>query len=244
VLEIYQTIFKGLVAFCVAAGAARLGIYYFFKQKEYEIVKSRYLDASVDLLLVELENGLNIVSHNYSRTLNIVKDYRDHEGEFDLSKLKKGFIDIDKTKLNMVAHHRLDALCGSDVFWSTYQLALVCFSDVNIKLTHEIMNIISNEELTNISLPKQVDTLGSQGRIDKFSVRKKQLCNRMAEKAKVIYEESLKYTQLVHQFQIIADLLEKDGMTFKQIENFRIKPEVVEVVKMIKKEFSEELCDN
>jgi hypothetical protein len=222
----YEIIIKGLVAFFVAAGAARVGIYYFFKQKEYELVKSRYLDGAVDLLLVELENGLNITSHNYTRALNIIKAYRDQKDDFDHAELKKGFIDIDKPQFHVVANHRLQILSGSDIFWSTYQLALSYFAHANITFTNEIIDVIRMKETT-----------------DKINKDRGDLIEPMLQAAKSQHEEGYKYSKLIHQFQVISDLLERNEMTFKQIEGFRNKSEVIKVVKMLETDFSKELAE-
>ena len=225
-MEFSEIIVKGLVAFFVAAGAARVGIYYFFKQKEYEIVKSRYLDGSVDLLLVELENGLNITSHNFTRALNIIKAYRDQKDDFDLSELKKGFIDTGKPQFHLVANHRLQILSGSGIFWSTYQLALSYVLHANIMLTNEIIDVIRMKETT-----------------DKISKSRDDLIEPMLQAAKAQHEEGFKYSKLIHQFQVISDLLERNEMTFKQIEGFRKMQEVIQVIEMLERDFSTELAE-
>ncbi|ASM53901.1 hypothetical protein PNIG_a1803 [Pseudoalteromonas nigrifaciens] len=225
-MELCGIIVKGLVAFLVAVGAARVGIYYFFKQKEYELVKSRYLDGSVDLLLVELENGLNITSHNFTRALNIIKAYRDQEDTFDLTELKKGFIDIDKPQFHLVANHRLQILSGSGIFWSTYQLALSYILHANIMLTNEIIDVIRMKETT-----------------DKISENRDNLIEPMMQAVKAQHDEGFKYSKMIHQFQVISDLLERNEMTFKQIEGFRKKKEVIQVIEMLEKDFSKELAE-
>jgi hypothetical protein len=225
-MELCEIIVKGIVAFIVAAGAARLGIYYFFIQKEYELVKSRYLDGSIDLLLAELENGLSITSHNFSRALNVIKAYRDQEEGFELAELTKGFIDVNSPQFHHVANHRLQILTGSDIFWNTYQLALAYISSANIILTTEIQDLIRMKETT-----------------DKISTDRAELIEPMFQEAKNQHDLGFKYSKLIHQFQVISDLLERNKMTFKQIENFRNKKEVIQVITMLKKDFSVELAD-
>ncbi len=225
-MELCEIIAKGIVAFIVAAGAARLGIYYFFIQKEYELVKSRYLDGSIDLLLAELENGLSITSHNYSRALNVIKAYRDQKNGFELAELTKGFIDVSSPQFHHVANHRLQILTGSDIFWSTYQLALSYISNANIILTTEIIDVIRMKETT-----------------DNISIDRAELIDPMVQEATEQHELGFKYSKLIHQFQIISDLLERNKMTFNQIETFRNKKEVIQVVAMLKSDFSVELSE-
>jgi len=225
-MELCEIIVKGIVTFCVAAGAARVSIYYFFKQKEYELVKDRYLNGSIDLLLSELENGLSVTSHNFSRALNLIKAYRDQGDDFDQSELKKGFVETSPFKFHHVANHRLQILSGSDIFWNTYQLALSYISKANTMLTDEIIDVIRMKEST-----------------DRISLDRDALIEPMFREAKIQHDLSFKYSEMLHQFQTIADLLEKNGMTFKQIESFRTKPEVIKVIDMLQKKFSDELTE-
>ncbi|BBB29507.1 hypothetical protein [Neptunomonas japonica] len=225
-MDICEIIIKGIVTFCVTAGAAKVGIYFFFKQKEYELVKDRYLNGSIDLLLSELESGLSITSHNFCRALNIIKAYRDQGDNFNLDELNKGFMEIKPPQFHQVANHRLQLLSGSDIFWSTYQLALSYISNANGMLTAEIIDVIRMKETT-----------------DRIRLDRDALIEPMFQEARNQHELGFKYSKMIHQFQIIADLLERNEMSFKKIEYFRTKPEVIQVINMLQKDFSDELID-
>jgi hypothetical protein len=109
-VNLCEVLIKGVVTFVSGAGAAWIGVRIYFRQKEYELVKSRYLEGSLDVISSELERGLGTLNHNWARCLNIVKAFRDEKEHFDLKELEKGFLDYDASKFESIAHHRLHNL--------------------------------------------------------------------------------------------------------------------------------------
>ncbi len=225
-MELCEILIKGLVAFFVAAGAARIGIHYYYKQKEYELVKNRYLENSLDVILSELENGLGLTNHNYARVLNVIKAYRDQGDNFDIAELDKGFLDFNSTEFKLVAHHRLQLLTGSQIFWSTYQLALAYITNANSLLTKEI-----------------VDTIRLKITTDKINVEAEEMIEKMFLAAKQEHEDGYRFSELVHQIQLVSDVLEREPMTFKQVEKFRNKKTVKSVISMLEREYKEETAE-
>jgi hypothetical protein len=49
--------------------------------------------------------------HNWARCLNIVKAYRDEKANFDIGELDKGFQNLDFSKIQRIAHHRIGRTC-------------------------------------------------------------------------------------------------------------------------------------
>jgi hypothetical protein len=82
-------IIKGGFTLAAAGLAAWVALRLYFRQKEYELIKQRYLEGSVDIVSAEVEQALGVLMNNWARCLNIVKAYRDERADFDLQELKR-----------------------------------------------------------------------------------------------------------------------------------------------------------
>ncbi len=203
----------------LAAGlAAWFAIQTYYRQREYELILSRYLEGSLDLLAAELGNVSEIFSHNWARCLAIIKSYRDLEDGYDLNELNKGFMELQSSKHNTVAHQRLYFLTGTHDYWKFYQHALAYFTSANSVLEHEIPETIRVKLTTN-----------------KFKYPHSQFCEESFKHAKEQDDESHKYLCLIDEFVFLSKALESERYRFKTIEKFRNKPKVVESIKRIKK---------
>jgi len=221
---ICEIILKGLVTFLAAVGAAWVGVRIFFRQKEYEIVKNRYLDCGVDLVVTELENNLGILDHNWARSLNIVKSFRDTKELFDVSELDKGFIELDSSQFQVVANHRLDILVGSKIYWEVFQSAQAFVSTSNSIITKEVTNTI-RLKLTTDKVTKTTDELAEY----------------LFKLLKGINEDSHRYANLQHKLLRVADILEREKLSFNKVEEFRHKPEICKITQQLKDEYAKEL---
>lgn len=135
---ICQELLKALLTLLVGLTIARVGLWIYFRQKEYELVKQRYLEQSIDVVAAELESAMGAFSHNWGRCLQLLKEYRDIEAHFDLDKLSSGFLAFESTGFQRIAHYRLRSLVQSDVIWKVYQLALAFAASANAKAASEI----------------------------------------------------------------------------------------------------------
>lgn len=104
---ICQELFKGLITLVVGLAVAYVGLWLYFRQKEYELVKQRHLEQCIDVIASELELALGTFSHNWARCLQILKDYRDMEVHFDIKQLSAGFLELHSSRFQRIAHFRL-----------------------------------------------------------------------------------------------------------------------------------------
>ena len=103
---ICQELFKALLTLLVGLTIARVGLWIYFRQKEYELVKQRYLEQSIDILASELELAFGAFSRNWARCLQILKEYRDMEEHFEPEQLSSGFLEFESSRFQRIAHHR------------------------------------------------------------------------------------------------------------------------------------------
>ncbi len=213
-------------AFALAVGllVARVGLAYYFRQKEYETVKQRYLEQSVDLVASELESVSRAFSHNWARSLELLRLYRELPGlEFDPEELKKGFVELHSTNFQQIAHHRLTTLLRSNIIWEIYQLSLAGHKHLNQKVTVEFVQGIR---------------LHHAGRLN---LAHKQFIAESEALLKPLNDESDRYAYLLLTLQVIAAELEQSKFRFKEIKKFHKRKNVVTALENLKGRFADEL---
>lgn len=221
---ICQEILKGIITLVVGLAIARIGLWMYFRQKEYELVKQRYLEQCVDLIASELESFLGTFSHNWARCLQILKEYRDSEENLDTKQLSAGFLALNASKFQRIAHSRLSALTQSNTVWQVYQLALAFATSANAKAVIEVPETIRVKLQTNAIQQ-------SHSRIVEVG---------FAEMEK-LDEESHKFAYLLSALQTMATELEQQKLDFKSIRNFGKRPAVVKALAELNARFAEEL---
>lgn len=212
------------LALFAAALTGWFAVQQYYQQREYELILSRYLEGGLDLLAAELERVDAVFKHNWARCLSVLASYRDLEADFDLSEFDKGFIELQSSKLNIIAHYRLFTLVGTHEYWSIYQSAMAFFTGANAILVKQIPEAI-RIKLTTDRIGKPHAEVVEEG----FNEAKEQ------------EEKSHKYVQLVTELQALSAALESERYRFKELKKFRNKAEVKTSVAHLKELFSEEL---
>lgn len=221
---IWQELLRAVLTLAAGAIVARFGLYLYFRQKEYETVKQRYLEQSVDLIAAEFESMARIFSHNWARSLDILKLYRELPGDaFDVAELKSGFLEPGAPNFQRVAHHRLTNLIRSNVVWDVFQLALARHKSLNAKVVTEVPLGIR---------------LHSEGRMTNS---REEFLQDSSELLKPLSDESDRFTHLLAALQVIAAELEKSSLRFKEISKFHKRKAVVEVLGKLRSEFAVDL---
>ena len=202
---------------------AYFGLRIYFRQKEYEIVRQRYLEQSLDIVAGELEEITAVFLHNWARSLELVKELRDGPDNFDRSHLAQGFLEFKGSRLNYAAHHRLKLLANSKIFWDCYQLALSRHMGMNTVAAKEIPHVLS--EYVGGRLP------GSE-------------VSEIVEKAfqvlKSMPSVSDKYAVLREAIQIVSWELERSSLSFAQVEEFGTRPTIRDLVRRLEEQYSSE----
>lgn len=204
---------------------AYFGMRIYFRQKEYEIVKQRYLEQSLDVIAGELESLSSKLNHNWARCLVLLKEYRDSPQLFEVQKLQTGFLDLHGAQFNQSAHHRLQVLSGTDLFWRVYQLALSRHLGLNSIAVDEIPHAIKAqlEGNTNASVEQIVEAA--------------------TEELEPIPSKSDRFAPLHTALVQLSRLLERERLSFDKVETFAKKPEVVQIVSDISAHYASDLSE-
>lgn len=222
--DVWQEVTRGGTIIAAACLGAWLGVKVFLRQKEYDLVKQRYLEGGIDVVAAHQEEALGIFHHNWARCLQLVKMFRDAQESFELDQLKEGFLELDSSKFHAIPHHRLQILVRAQVFWEVYQLALAFAANANAKITKEIPETIRLKLTTN-----------------KLNADIKHIADESFKYLKELEEQSHKFSILTRELEALAGLLQTENLTFKNVLKFNEKPEVKASVERLKKEFANEL---
>jgi hypothetical protein len=200
---------KGLFTLSAVGLGSLIGLRVYFRQKEYELVKQRYLEGAVDVVAAQLEASLGVVSHNWARSQQLCKSFRDTGASFDLSELKRGFLELDASKFQQVAHHRIGSLLNSQVVWEIFQAAMAYASSANAVISQEIPEAIRLRCVT-----------------DKIAQDHKTMASTMADDLRELHGESFKYDVLLNELNSLGRMLEAEKLNLKAVGEFHKRSEV------------------
>ena len=192
----------------------------YFRQKEYELVKQRYLEGAVDILAAELEQTLGIVSHNWTRCIWILRSLRDAKEDFDIKELERGFMPLDTSQFHKTAHFRVQNLTNSIAIWQAYQLAMAYAAIENSLLTEEIPQAIR--------LRKQLQR------------EPEELASSLFARIQEVNSKGERFAKLVHALHALGRILEVERFNFKTIGKFAEREEVKQLVAKVGRDFPPE----
>lgn len=217
ILRAALTIVAGLV---LAYGGLRI----YFRQKEYELVKQRYLEQCLDVVAAELEEVTTVLLHNWARALEVVKELRDVPANFEKAHLEQGFLPFRGSNFKHAAHHRLRILTGSEILWESYQLALSRHMGLNSMAAKEIPHAISEflaGRLPNATSSEIVDTA--------------------LEVLKPMVSKSSEFAPLQDAIMRLTAEMEQSKLSFQQVKTFATRPAVQSIVKALDDQYGPSL---
>jgi hypothetical protein len=228
-IDVCQELIRGAVtiiaAGTAAAVAAWLGLKVFLRQKQFDLVKQRYLEGAIDIIAAHHEEVMGIYNHNWARCLQILKLFRDEKDEFHIDELEKGFLPLDSSQFHAIAHYRLQLLVGSQVFWKVYQLALSFTVNSNAQVTKEVPETIRIKLTTN-----------------KINAEISEIVEESFKHLEKLNAESHKFALLTHELEGLAQILqETKNITFKKVNAFRNRQKVKAAIDRLEKAFSDQL---
>ena len=210
---IYLELVKGAFTLLAVALGSFVALLLYFRQKEYELTKQRYLEGAVDIVASELDVSFGVVSHNYARCLQICKSFRDVEHNFDKRELERGFLQFDGSKFHQIAHHRISSLLGIDTVWGIFQSAMATAVSANAMMVTEIpetLRILSDQPMG-------------------MSDRRKD-AERMIRDMQETHDATFKYAVLVRELHVLGILLESTKLSITSVAKFRDREDVRELI--------------
>ena len=214
---------KGVFTLAAVALASVIALKVYFRQKEYELTKQRYLEEGVDIVAAELDTAFGVVSHNYARSLELCKSFRDLRQHFQTSELEKGFLQLDRSKFHQIAQHRIGSLIGAEIVWETYQSAMAYINSANSTIAQQVPDTM------------RILTQRAEASYDRNAA-----VQDMVLELRKMHDGGFKYASLVRELHALSLLLEAERLNLKAIANFRDRKEVKELITRLKIAFDEE----
>jgi len=203
------------------------GVRSYFKQKEYEMVKERYLNESLDIICANLDNSLSEFRDAWGQSFGNLKLFRDLG---DNTKIELYNFEINKVtqkSMGIQAFYRLKYLLDNEIFWNTVQMAYA-FVIVSLTFIDQDLNAAIKLNLVDDSpIPKEK-------RLEIFIKYHNELVK--------MHHESKKYYIVLSYLLNVSQILESERFSFKELKKFRDNEEVIGIVEKIKNLFKDELA--
>ena len=207
-----------LIPITAAYLAYSLGLKAYFKQKEYELVRSRYLENTLDLMSGGVESALSTFRNNWHYSLQILKQFRQVGDLAEGNDFEKRFVRTPSGAFQIAAAYRLGRLLGGDQeFWKMEQL-LFAFVD-------EASDFFFNDLTPGLK----------QAIEGKANRPKEEVADLYLERIQTYDKESHKYYHLLTELQTLSCFFERERLTFKAIKAFPKKKGVQDSISRLKK---------
>lgn len=214
---------RGAFTLAAVALGAVIGLGAYFRQKEYELTKQRYLEQGLDVVAGAVQALLGIVSHNYARSMQLCRQYRENGAAMDLAELGRGFRELDTSNFHQTAHYRVGSLLNDQIIWNTFQSVMVYASTTNTLMTQEIPEAIRK-------LAAMPD--GARDR--------KADAEQMLVDLRAAHDEMFKFAVLGHELHVLSLLLEQTRLSRKAVANFHKLEDVRAVVQRLRETYPDE----
>lgn len=221
-----MTLITGILAAIIAPF---VGLLIYFRQKQYELVRNRYLDNGVDVLLAHVEYALGIFRHNWARSLNVLKHFRDMGADMPPDLYKSGFLELEPVAYKTAHTFFLKEITGSDIFPNVLQLLFSFVHNANALFIYDLCSVV------RLSVEGAKET--------KLNAPKKDIIEAYFSKLEEVNAECNKFYIFQGILHDISHALSQERFSFKNIEQFRNNEVVRRSIETLEKEFGEELSE-
>ena len=209
-----------LVAVMIGVGG---GVWAYYRQKEYELVQRRYLEEGLDVLISTAESSLNIFSHNWAKSLEHLKMFRDLE-DIEPADMDRGFLDLPDSRFSLTANYRVNAIVNSPTVWFVFQL-LISFCQQGCTIARDEIPTALKLKLTS----------------NDIDATREEMVEEATTELVELNSDSQRYHIFIGQMHRIADLFEKQKFSFKNVNKLNDHPVVKDVLKNLEERFADKL---
>jgi len=217
-----EMIINSVITFLAALLVYWLGLKAYYKQKEYENVRSRYLDNGVEIVISQVDYALGVFRHNWMLMLRTLRQYRELESQVSINDFLAQFREIEQNKFQLAPIYKIKPILNDDVLWIAYQSVFSFVGTTNDKIKADFAGVL-REILEH---PEKADKEGFLKEAENFS--------------KDINEEAQKYYVIISVLHEISEILEKGKYSTESIYNLHKTEECKEFVKTLHQHFPAE----
>jgi hypothetical protein len=196
------------------------GVKIYFKQKEYELVRKRYLEDGLDLLSENVDQVLSIFRTHWAYSVSLLREFEALGKDTPLKSYSEKFPQFEENIFRLMPFSRLRYLINDQVFWEAIQ-----------QLNAFVENSIAyfRIDLSN-AIKFYCET-------DKIEISHKEIANLYLEGIVKIEKDSHNYYEVVTGLSQLSLYLEREKFSFKKLEIFRDKEDVKSIVNNFKENF-------
>lgn len=227
--EFREPIATLIAALAAAVVAPWVGLSIYHRQKEYEIVRKRYLDNGLDIISNSAEYALGVYRHNWARSLTALKHFRDFGCDMPKVLYESGYVELEPTSFNTTHTFILSELVEDSIFSEAQQFLYSFVTNSNALFIYDLCSTVrlSVEGSKEIELTAKRETI-------------------VEEYFKRLYElnkECAKYYTLLQALYELSATLSRQRLDFKTVERFKEQPMVKGRIKRLKELFAEKLSE-
>lgn len=211
------------IAIAISTVAILSGIWTYFKQKEYELVHKRYLIDGIDLVCNNIDYSLGIFKNNWARSIQLLHQFRDVHNLMKKEDYTTPFIKFDYKRTEIVPFSRLDILLNNNLFYNLTQLLWAFTDNAYTFFEKDLRKAISSY----IELNKNDVQL------------KKDICDSYLEEIVDLQKQSKRYYLIIEYLLKISSILERDKFSFKNLNKFKDRIDVQNIINDLKNDFGE-----
>lgn len=223
--QLLKDIGAGVAPLGAAFVAYLLGLRAYHLQREYELVRRRYLDEGLDAFAADAEHALGVFKNNWQHSLTVLKHYREMDKAMRKELLDTGFLDVQMSQFRVRPNYRVGTLVGDRVFWNVQQLLFAFVGTTTAFFKEDLCGVVRHAVNGGaLKAPKEA-------MIDEYV----KVCNDHLATAN-------RYHILLAEVQAVTTDLEKERFTLATIQQFKDRKAVKDSVKRLKAAFADKLA--
>jgi hypothetical protein len=222
--QLLKDIGGGLAPLGAAFVAYLLGLRAYHLQREYELVRRRYLDEGLDAFAADVEHALGVFKNNWQHSLTVLKHYRDMDTAMRKELLDTGFLDVQMSQFRVRPNYRVATLVGDRVFWNIQQLLFAFVGTTTAFFKEDLCGAV------------RYAVNGGQ-----LKGPKDQMIDEYVKVATKHLETSKKYHMLLAEVQAVTAEFEGERFTLATVQQFKERKTVKDAVNRLKEAFAHKL---
>ena len=213
------------VLFAVLLGY-RLGLLTYFKQNEHERIICRYLEQGIDIVAKGVDDALGTFKENWILGSNMLLEFQSSNYigiNMREETLNKNFTKNYFQWVHRTPQYKIYTLVGSKIFDDFIQL-LYAFNSISYTYFENDLKIG-----LNLFFDKNYN----------HRVDPKELHKQYNDKLRDLDKFMNRFFVILKGLQTLSQILETKTLTFKDLENFKNKPEVKAIIKELENKFAD-----
>lgn len=225
-LSVIMEFLKLITPFLVVLLAYWLGSRTYVRQKEYELVRARYLDNGIDKVAARVQEAINIDAHNASCGFRLIKLFRDVDAR-RAQTLCSSLKSLPADFLEDVAVIRLKELIQDETLLNVWALLYTTIQENHAYLRDDACGAIK--------------ALAGGGTM---KVSRDQMVQGLENHLIDQHRNAARFCQLLTSLHSIALSFAEEKPTFRTVREFHKKGAVGKESESLKEEFAEELAQS